>query len=104
MTHKEKLIAAINSDYLSEEVCELLLSLSQPNLNKGDLMKIVYGPDMGGKVDSAFPMEYGNRMKDLNPNFRYQFMVYDYNEPHRWGAFENVAERAIIKLQNLINQ
>ena len=103
MTSKEKLVSAIDSGYISEELCSVLYALSQPHLSKGDLMKIVYG-ERDGKVDSSYPQEYADKMRELNPNFRGHFMVYDYNEPHRWGLFENVAERTIMKIQELTNQ
>jgi len=103
MTSKEKLVSAIDSGYISEELCSVLYALSQPHLSKGDLMKIVYG-ERDGKVDSSYPQEYADKMRELNPNFRGHFMVYDYNEPHKFGLFENVAERTVMKIQELINQ
>ena len=102
LTAKEKLIISIDSDFINEEMCEVLYALCQPHLSKGDLMKIVYGKS-DGRVDSAYPQDYADRMRELNPNFRGHFMVYDYNEPHRWGLFENVAERTIMKIQELLN-
>ncbi len=110
MTHKEKLVAAINNDYVPEEVCQIFLQLAQPHLGKGVLMDIVYGKDKGGKVDSAYPSDYAQRVRELLPKFRGEFMVYDYNEPtdddpkaSRWGTFENVAERTIQKINYLMN-
>ena len=110
MTSKEKLILAIKSEYIPEEVCDILLQLAQPHLGKGILMDIVYGKDKGGKVDSAYPSDYAQQVRNLLPKFRGEFMVYDYNEPtdydpkaSRHGTFENVAERTILKINYLMN-
>lgn len=102
MTNQQKLIKAIESDYISEELCGLLLQLTNyESITKGTLMDIVYGPDKFGKVDSAYPQDYANKMRELNPNFRGQFMVYDYNIISM-GAFENVAERVIMKIDQFL--
>jgi len=101
MTYQEKLILAIKADYVPEEVCNIFLQLAQPHLGKGILMDIVYGHDKGGKVDSAYPQGYADLMRELNPGFRGEFMVYDYNEKS-FGAFENVAERTIMRISELL--
>ena len=110
MTYQEKLIFAIKADYVPEEVCNIFLQLAQPHLGKGVLMDIVYGHDKGGKVDSAYPSDYAQRVRELLPKFRGEFMVYDYNDAtdedpkaSRWGTFENVAERTIQKISYLMN-
>ena len=102
MTNQEKLIKAIQNDYISEELCGLLLQLTDDQwISKGTLMDIVYGPNKGGKVDSAYPQGYADLMRELNPGFRGEFMVYDYNEKS-FGAFENVAERTIMRISELL--
>ena len=104
MTNQEKLIKYIQNDYISEELCGLFLQLcSQQQVTKGILMDIVYGKDKGGKVDSAYPQGYADLMRELNPGFRGEFMVYDYNEK-TFGAFENVAERTIMKISELLRR
>lgn len=100
MTYQEKLILATQADYIPEEVCAIFLQLAQPHLGKGVLMDIVYGKDKGGKVDSAYPQGYADQMRELNPGFRGEFMVYDYNQKS-FGQFENVAERTIMKIWEL---
>jgi len=88
MTNKEKFIKAIENDYISEELCGLFLQLCNDQyISKGTLMDIVYGKDKGGKVDSAYPQDYANQMREINPGFRGEFMVFDYNEKY-FGAFE----------------
>lgn len=102
MTNQEKLIKYIENDYISEELCQLFLQLcNDQSITKGTLMDIVYGKDKGGKVDSAYPQGYADLMRELNPGFRGEFMVYDYNEKS-FGAFENVAERTIMKISELL--
>jgi hypothetical protein len=100
MTNKEKLVFSIKNDFVSEEVCEILYKLISDNQSKGTLMDIVYGPNKGGKVDSAYPQGYADQMRELNPGFRGEFMVYDYNDKS-FGQFENVAERTIMKIWEL---
>ena len=97
---KEKLITAIEQGLISEELCEVFYKLAQPMLSKGDLMNIVYNEEQRRKVDSAFPSDYAKRMRELNPNFRGHFMVYDYNEAS-FGRFENVAELVLNKIKEL---
>lgn len=110
MTYQEKLILSIKADYIPEEVCAIFLQLAQPHLGKGILMDIVYGTEKGGKVDSAYPCDYAQRVRELLPKFRGEFMVFDYNAPteddpkaNSYGTFENVAERTIQKIGYLMN-
>lgn len=100
MTNQEKLIFAIQNDFFNEELCGVLLKLADYP-SKGTLMDIVYGEDKGGKVDSAYPQGYADQMRELNPGFRGEFMVYDYNEKS-FGVFENVAERTVLKIWELL--
>lgn len=112
MTNQEKLIKAIENDYISEELCGLFLQLcSQQQVTKGVLMDIVYGDDKGGKVDSALPNDYFKRVQEILPKVRHNYMVYDYNDPTKeddkashYGTFENVAERTIMKIDNLLRR
>ena len=112
MTNQEKLIKAIENDYISEELCGLFLQLCNgPYVDKGTLMDIVYGPDKGGKVDSALPEDYFKRVKEILPKVRSHYMVYDYNAPtdddekaSHYGTFENVAERTIMKIDSLLRR
>lgn len=100
MTSKEKLLSAIQNDWISEDLCNIFYQLSQPMLSKGDLMSIVYTEDERRKVDSAYPQEYADRLRELNPNFRGEFMVYDYNDSN-FGKLENVAELLVNKIKKL---
>lgn len=99
-TNKQMLIEAIEMGQISEELAGIFLNLSQPMLSKGDLMNMVYSSEELRKVDSAYPQDYGNRMRALNPGFRGEFMVYDYND-RTYGAFENVAELLVEKIKLL---
>ena len=112
MTNQEKLIKYIQNDYISEELCGLFLQLCNDQwISKGTLMDIVYGPDKGGKVDSALPEDYFKRVKEILPKVRSHYMVYDYNAPteddekaSHYGTFENVAERTIMKIDSLLRR
>ncbi len=99
-TNKQMLIEAIEMGQISEELAGIFLNLCKPMLSKGDLMNMVYTPEELRKVDSAYPEDYGNRMRALNPGFRGEFMVYDYND-RTYGAFENVAELLVEKIKLL---
>lgn len=112
MTNQEKLIKYIQNDYISEELCGLFLQLCNDQwISKGTLMDIVYGPDKGGKVDSALPEDYFKRVKEILPKVRSHYMVYDYNAPteddekaSHYGTFENVAERTVMKISELLRR
>ena len=99
-SNKKMLIEAIEMGQISEELAGVFLNLSQPMLSKGRLMKLVYSEEEYQKVDSAYPQDYGDKMRELNPNFRWEYMVYDYNV-NRHGAFENVAELLVNKIKEL---
>ena len=110
MTNQEKFIKYIENDYISEDLCGLFLQLCNDQyIQKGTLMDIVYGKDKGGKVDSALPNDYFKRVQEILPKVRHEFMVYDYNAPtedddkaSHYGTFENVAERTIMRISELL--
>ena len=99
-TNRQTLIDAIEMGQISEDLCGIFINLCKPYLSKGDLMNMVYTPEELRKVDSAYPQDYGNRMRALNPGFRGEYMVYDYND-RTYGAFENVAELLVEKIKLL---
>ena len=87
--------------HLSEEVCAMVLGLLKSTC-KGDLMRLVYNEEEYREVDSAYPQPYADRIRELNPQFRGHFHVFDYNIAS-FGALENVAERVVMKFYELRN-
>jgi hypothetical protein len=101
MTNKEQLIEKIQDGIINDEVARILNIITNPYMTKSDLLNAVYSEDERRKVDTAYPQPYADQMRELNPNFRGYFMVFDYNT-HKFGAFENVAERVILDIINKI--
>lgn len=100
MKASERLIEVVKGGFISEEKAELLLKLCGDFLNKGELMKMSYTEAELRKVDSAYPQDYANSIRELMPSWNGMFHVYDYNE-HTFGSMENVAEKFLIRLNNV---
>jgi hypothetical protein len=94
-----RLAEAITEGYLSEDFCNAILTLIN-NPSKGGLMQIAYNEDERRKVDSAYPQDYANAIRDLCPTWNGFFHVYDYNQAS-FGSMQNVAEKAIQQLWKL---
>lgn len=101
MTNKEELIQKIQDGVINEEVARILNIITSPYITKSDLLNAIYSAEERNKVDTAYPQPYADKMRELNPNFRGHFMVYDYNT-HKFGAFENVAERVLIEITSRV--
>jgi hypothetical protein len=101
MNSKEKLVAAINDGAIPNSVCEILLALTEEHLSKGDLILLAYGEEKSHKVDSAYPEQYANLIREVIPGWRGSFACYDYNRLSL-GQMENVAELTILRIQDLM--
>ena len=100
-TNQEKLISAIQDGFIPEDVCGHLLTLCS-EYSKGGLMQIAYNEKERRKVDSAYPQPYADKIRELSPSWNGMFHVYDYNT-ETFGSMENVAEKAILKIWNGMN-
>jgi hypothetical protein len=102
MNNQEKLIKAIESGFIPEDVCGHILTLCG-DFSKGGLMRIAYNEEEQRKVDSAYPQPYADKIRELCPSWNGQFHVYDYNV-QTFGSMENVAEKAILKIWDGMNR
>lgn len=106
---KEKSLQSINS-YLklySQEQLDLIEKVievySRNCIGKGMIMNLAFTREERGKMDTALPHDYVQRIKELMPSFDTFSYVYDYNEPTTYGAMKNVFEALHIKLQTVLN-
>jgi hypothetical protein len=106
---KQQLQENINS-YLSlysEEQLQFIFNLISLYANgmvgKGEIMNLVYAEEERRKIDSALPQDYVNRIQEILPSFDTFFHVFNYNEPHTFGAMDNILEAMHHKMSDLLN-
>ena len=106
---KEESLKNINR-YLklySQEQLDLIETIietySSGCISKGKIMEIVYTREERNKCDSALPQDYVTRVQELLPCFNTFNYVYNYNEPHTYGAMDNIFEALHIKMQTVLN-
>ena len=94
-------------EYLSDEQKKFILELINTFSNggyvtKGDICKLVFDEKTNGKIDTAIPMDYVNRLKELNKNFATQHHVFSYIDSY--GELINVSEKLVEKLTEIFNR
>jgi len=90
----ERINEYLNSELVNDNFKELLYQLTQLNIGttKNDLLKLSgYTEDQTRKIDSAIPLDYANRIKEMYPAFNGLNHCYDYNE-NSFGEMLNVIE------------
>jgi len=100
MTNKQQLIDLL--DYLNEDQIGAIYSLVDTlgnNPNKGDLMKLAYGPRCFN-IDAAIPFQYVNKMKELYPQFDTFNFVTNCNSSIE---LENINDKIINNLSEALN-
>lgn len=106
---KEKSLKNINHylDLYSQEQLDLIESIittyAHGMIDKGKIMDIVYTSEERNKIDSALPHDYVMAVRELLPSFDTFNYVYNYNEPNRHGAIDNIFEALHTKLHTVLN-
>lgn len=86
--------------YVSDDKIDLLYDIATLGRypNKSDLMRIA-GVENTGKIDTAFPVDYYNRIHEIFPNISQGNLVYDYREGH--GQLVNVNDLIVSRIVKL---
>ena len=85
--------------YISDERIDLLYDIATLGRypNKGDLMRIA-SVENTGKIDTAYPHDYYNRIREIFPNISQANLVYDYREGY--GQLVNVNDLIVSRILN----
>ena len=83
--------------YVSDERIDLLYDIATLGRypNKSDLMRIA-SVENTGKIDTAFPHDYYERIREIFPNISQANLVYDYREGY--GQLVNVNDLIVSRI------
>lgn len=98
-TNKKLIIDSL--EYASEKQVKFILDILGMNRysNKKDLMNLA---EITGTIDTAIPLDYSNRIKDIYPNFLKGNNVYDYRN-NSYGSMLNINDEIVSRILNLKN-
>ena len=95
---KELLLKAIANSHIDEPKAKLILDLLNIENSKHGIMKFCFTEEEIRKIDTAYPQDYADRVRELLPNWNGIFNVYDYNKARVFGEFKNIAEAMVTKI------
>lgn len=91
-------------EYMSEEQAAFMLKVvrafSNTYITKGQNLELTT-PNTNG-IDTAIPLQYADRIKEIHPNFSTMFHVYDYRTA-TFGEMLNVAEAFVLEMQSVMS-
>ena len=92
MTELENLKYKLGEGWISEEQAKLINQLlNSPHMSFRERMSIYMTEEELSKIDTAYPQEYANKIREVLPNWQGYFNVYDYRTS-MFGEMHNVAE------------
>lgn len=101
---KDDLIQWLTDDVIKDEEIEVIHFLLNTGLNdKREMLKFAgYSDKEQKQIDTATPIDYTRKIKEIYPNFKPMNCVFDYNEKS-FGELINVVDlvgQKIIKVFN----
>jgi len=88
------------SEEQKDELVKFIKVIANDHMSKGDLMRLLPTYE---KMDSAMPMEYTKKVKELIPNWNSSFHAYDYTNMS-FGEIVNIPEKLIIHLNQVFTE
>ncbi len=93
MTEIQKLQQSISNGYISEQKAKLINQLLNIHMRSTrELMDICLTKKEQAKIDTAYPCDYANKIREVLPKWNGMFNVYDYRSQSIFGEMLNVAE------------
>lgn len=99
----QKLRNNLNAGYISNEKAKLINQLLNiREFNKREIMNFCFTEEEIRKMDTAYPTDYANKIRELVPSWNGSFMVFDYNTKRIMGEFKNIAEAMVDKISKTL--